>query len=237
MSALVTMDVVLDPDEKWLYRVGGISAWILVIAYLLTFPIYARVGDAPASGVETRLVYFAHHAAGWWAILGLMVVTDLLYVPIFLSLYQALKEVGKNSMRLAAACIGLFVILDLVLTWTAFAVLIAGGGKYAASTTDVQKTAILATAAYASAILHSPLLGIYAIFIPSLGILLAGRVMLKGVFNQATAHIALAVGVTGILFMGSYFVSALGIFRIINALLVTIWHLFVGFRLCRLGRQ
>jgi hypothetical protein len=61
--------------------------------------------------------------------------------------------------------------------------------------------------------------------------------MLKGIFNKTTAYLALAVGITGIVFMGSYIAGALYVFRIINALLATVWYLFVGYRLYKLGRQ
>jgi len=227
----------VDPEETWLYRMGSISAFVLVTGYLLTFPVYAWVGDAPPSGVEARLSYFAKHATGWWAILGLMVFTDLLYIPIFLSLYQALKGINRNGMLLAAACMGLFVALDLALTWTAYSTLIVCGSRYAAAMSDAQRAVFVAAAGYPSAMLDSPLLGVYAILVPSLGLLLTGLVMLRGVFNKATAYLALAVGITGIVFMGSYFAGALGIFRIINALLATVWYLCIGFRFYKLGRR
>jgi hypothetical protein len=80
-------------------------------------------------------------------------------------------------------------------------------------------------------------LGAYAILIPSLGVLLTGLVMLRDIFNKTTAYLALAMGITGIIFMGSYVVGALNVFRIINALLATVWYLLIGYRLYRLGRQ
>jgi len=61
--------------------------------------------------------------------------------------------------------------------------------------------------------------------------------MLKGIFNKTTAYLALAVGITRNVFMGSYFVDYLGILRIVNALLATTWDLFVGLRLFKLGQQ
>ena len=224
-------------DGKWLYRIGSISAFVLVIGYLLTFPIYAWVGDAPPTGVEARLNYFAGHATGWWMILGLMVFTDLLYLPIFLSLYQALKGVNKGAVQIGTLLAGLFVVLDLALTWTSYSALIISGSHYAAATSDAQRAVFVAAAAYPSAMLDSPLLGTYAILFPSLGILLIGLVMLRGIFNKTTAYLALVVGLTGIVFMGSYAVGALAVFRIINALLATVWYLLVGFRLYRLAQQ
>ncbi len=236
MSAPNMMANAIDADAKWFYRVGGIAAFVLVIGYLLTFPIYAWVGDAPPSGVEARLIYFGGHAAGWWAILGLMVFTDLLYVPVFLSLYQALRGVNRNAMLLAAACIGLFIALDLALTWTSYSALIIAGGDYTAATTDTQRASFVAAAAYPSMMLDSPLLGAYAILIPSLGVLITGLVMLKGIFSKATAYLALAVGISGILFIGSYVADALAMLRYINALLATAWFLFAGVKLYRLGQ-
>jgi hypothetical protein len=231
------MATAVDPDGKWLYRVGGISAFVLVIGYLLTFPVYAWVGDAPPNGVEAQLIYFAEHATGWWVILGLMVFTDLLLVPIFLALYLALKGVNRNVMLLAIACIGLFVALDLGVTWTAYSALITSGGNYAAATTDAQRAIFVAAAGYPSAMLDSPLGGTYSILFPSLAILLAGLVMRRGIFNKTTVYLALAAGITGIVFMGSYVADALYVVRIINALLAMVWYFFVGYRLYRLGQQ
>jgi hypothetical protein len=231
------MQFAADLDGKWLYRVGGITAFVLVVGYLLTFPIYAWVGDAPPDGVEAQLVYFAEHGTGWWIILGLMVFTDLLMVPIFLALYRALKGINRYTMLLAIACKGLFIALDLAVTWTAYSMLITSGDNYAAATTEAQKAVFVAAAGYPSTILASPLSGTYSILIPSLGVLLTGLVMLNGVFNKTTAYVALAAGITGIVFMGSYIAGALYGFRIINALLATIWYLMVGFRLYRLGQQ
>jgi hypothetical protein len=84
--------------------------------------------------------------------------------------------------------------------------------------------------------LASPLLGTYAILIPSLGVLFAGLVMLKGVFTRATAYVALAVGLTGILFMGSYIFDGLAVLRYINALLAVVFYLLAGYRLYKLDK-
>jgi hypothetical protein len=220
-----------------MYRVAGICAIVLVVGYFLTFPIYGWVGDQPTSGMEAQLAYFAEYAGGWWAIVFLMVFTDLLLVPIFFGLYVALKHVNKGLMLVALAFKAfLFVILDLAVTWTAYSTMIIVGVQFGAAATEAQRAALAAAASYASAMLVSPLLGTYAILIPSLGILFAGLVMLRGVFSRATAYIALLVGITGILFMGKYILEAMAVLRYINALLATVFYLLVGVRLYKLGR-
>jgi len=177
------------------------------------------------------LVYFAAKTTVWWAILGLSVATDVLYIPVALSLYFALKDVNRNAMLVASALVGLFVVLDLAVTWSNFASLIVLSGDYAAAANDAQRAADVAAASYASAVLTSPLERVYAIVILSSGILVIGLVMLKGVFRKTTAYLGLVTGVLGIVS-----IAGLGVTIILNALCATVWVLLVGYRLYRLGR-
>ena len=233
------MQITVDPAGKWIYRVGGLSAIVLGIGYLLTIPVtILYAGGFPPLGAEARLAFFADHAAGWWAATALMVFTDLLYVPVFLALYHALKGFNKYMMLLAFACGGLFVVLDLAITWTAFPSLIILGGNYAAATSDAQRTIIVAAAGYPSAIVDSPLSGIYAILFPGLGELLASLVMRKGIFNKTLAYMGVIAGVCGILAgIGPIFISELETFQYINASLAMIWFFFVGLKLNKLAQQ
>ena len=237
MNAQNMISNAVDPEGKWLYRVSSIAAFVLALGYFLTFPIYFWVGDQPANGIEEQLAYFAEHSEGWWAIVFLMVFTDLLIVPIFFGIYMALKHVNKGLMLVALTFKAfLFVILDLAVTWTAYSTVIIAGVRYGAAGTEAQRAALVASAAYSSAMLDSPLLGTYAILIPSLGVLFAGLVMLKGVFNRVTAYVALAIGLTGIVWMGSFFIDSLDVFRYINALLAAVFYLLVGYQLYKLGK-
>ena len=230
---------IVDSDGQWIYRVGGISAIVLGIGYLLTFPVViVYAGGFPPPGAEATLVFFAEHASDWWAATALMVFTDLLYVPVFLALYQALQGINKYMMVLAFACEGLFVALDLAITWTAYSSLTALGGVYAAATSDAQRASIVAAAGYPSAITDSPLLGIYIGFIPAVGLLLASLVMRKGIFSKTLAYMGVIAGVCGMLAgIGPIFLGALDTYQYINASLAMIWFFFVGFRLYKLGQQ
>jgi hypothetical protein len=233
------VQITVDPDGRWIYRVGGLSGIVLGIGYLLTIPVMILyAGGFPPPGTEARLAFFAEHAAGWWGATALMVFTDLLYVPVFLALYHALKDFNKYLMLLALACEGLFVALDLAITWTAYPSLITMGGNYAAATSDAQRAVIVAAAGYPSAINDSPLSGIYAILIPALGLLFASLVMRKGSFNKALAYMGVIAGVCGILAgIGPIFLGALETVQYVNSSLAMIWFFFVGFRLYQLGRQ
>lgn len=230
MNTKKMMDNAVDPDGKWLYRVGGICALVLGIAYLVTIPLYAHVG-APPTGGEAWLKYLAGKTTEWWAILSLSVLTDLLYVPVALALYIALKGINRNAMLLATALVGLFIVLDLAVTWTNYASLITLSSNYAAATNDAQRMVYVAAANYASAVLASRLEAVYAIVILSSGILTISLVMLKGIFNKMTAYVGLVTGVLGIVSITGWNVAI-----IMNAVLATVWVLFVGYRLYRLYR-
>ncbi len=235
MSTENAMVSVVDPDTKGLYRAGGMSAIVLGISYVVIIVVYVLVG-APPSEAEQWLKYLSGHTTAWWTILGLSVLTDLLFVPVALSLYLALKHVNRNAMLAGAGFVVSFVILDLAVTWPNYSSLITLSGKYAAAANDAQRTAFVAAAHYPSAVLTSSVVGVYAILVPSLGSLIIGLVMLKGPFGKLTAYLAVISGILGIVsVVGPYFVRALGLAIVIGSALTTVWVLLVGYRLYRLG--
>src|SRR5258706_1338896 len=237
MSAQNMIARAVDPEGNSLYRVGGISALALGIGYILIIALYIPVG-APPSGAEARLTYLAGNPMAWWAILGLSVLTDFLFIPLALALYVALKGINRNAMLLATACVALFVVLDLAITWPNYAALIPLSGNYATATTDAQRAIFIAAASYPSAVSESSLLGFYIIFAPGVGILITSLVMLKGIFSKSTGYLCVATGIFSIIsVVGPFFVSALSVTVIIASLLTTVWVLFAGYRLYGLGQQ
>jgi hypothetical protein len=234
MNAQETLANAADPDWKWLYRVGGLSAVVLAVAYIVIIVLYVFAG-VPPKGAEAHLSYLAKNTTAWWWILSLSVLTDFLFVPVALSLYFALKEIHRSAMLLASACVGLFVVLDLALTWTSYAALITLSGNYAGAASETQRAALVAAANYPSALLESKLLGVYIILVPGLGFLITGFVMLKSIFSKSTAYLAVASGGLGIVSVVGP--SFLGMTIIIASALTTVWLFLVGYRLYRLGRE
>jgi hypothetical protein len=230
-----TVAAAADRDSTWLYRVGGVSALLLGIGYVITFPLYAWVG-APPGGGEAWLVYSTGKTTVWWAILGLSVATDFLFVPVALALYVAIRRANNSAMLVAAGFILLFAVLDLAVTWSNYAARIRLSEHYAAATSDAQRAAYVAAAEYASAVLTSTLEGVYSIVTLSLGILTTSLVMLRGVFNKLTAYVGVATGVLGVVSVaGPLISSALGATIIVASILTTLWILLTGYRLYRLA--
>ena len=160
-------------------------------------------------------------------------------MPIALALYLALKGLNRDAMLMATAFIGLFVFLDLAVTWPNYASLIALSDEYAAAPTDAQREAYVAAANYASAVLTSTLAGIYNIVTFSLDILIAGLVMLRSpLFGKGAAYLGLVTGILGIVSVAAPFVfGALGATIIVASILTTLWVVLVGYRLYRIGRR
>ena len=219
----------MTASAKTLYRWGGISAITLGMAYILTIGLFAYAGAPPSDG-GAWLKYLAGKTAVWSVILVLSILTDLLYFPITLALYVALQSVNRNLLLGAAAFVGLFMVLDLAVTWTNYGALIHLSTSYANSTSETQRQTYVAAANYAAAVLASPLEIFDSIVTLSIGILLVGIVMLGSNFNKVAAYIALATGATGLAALSQ--VSAV---VILNALLATVWVFVVGYSLVRLA--
>jgi hypothetical protein len=176
-----TLDTFSQMQKQW-YRVGGVAALVLGIGYVIIIPLYAHVG-APPKGAEAWFKYLPGKTAIWWAILSLSVFTDFLYVPVAFALYMALKELNRNLMLLATAFVGLFVVLDLAVTWSHYASVLILYGNYVTAADDAHRTSYVAAANYASALLNSPLEIVYAIVTLSFGILSFAKTLIGSVFN------------------------------------------------------
>lgn len=228
-TATMTVHAV-HSDDKWLHRAGGVAALAIAAAYVVIILLYARVGAPPVGG-EAWLQYLAGKTTDWWAIVGVSVLTNFLYVPVALSLYAALKQINRNAMLVAVAFVGLFVALELAVNWSSYAALLILGRDYASATSDLQRAAYVAAANYPSAVIASPLASVYAIGTLSFGILITGLVMLKGIFNKITAYLGVITGMLGIAAVAGVSVAV-----ILNAVCATVWLFFVGYRLYRLAQ-
>jgi hypothetical protein len=222
--------------DRTMYRAGGLSALAVGLGYIAIIPLYVYVGAPPSEG-QAWLTYAANKTSAWWAIVGLSMLTDFLFVPIALALYLALRTINREAMLLATAFIASFVVLDLAVTWPNIASLVTLSDRYASAATDAQRAAYVAAATYARSVLGSTLAGIYSIATLSFGLLIAGIVMLRGVFSRIAAWLGIVAGVLGIVsVVGGVFVSAIGVAVILASALTTLWALLVGYELLRLSR-
>lgn len=216
--------------DGWLFRMGGLSALVIGLAYLVIIGLYSVTGAPPVGG-EAWLNYLVGKTSAWWAIVGISVFTNFLYVPVALALYFALYRVNYQAMLIGVAFVGLFITLELAVNWASYASLIMLSGDYAAASDDAQRALLIAAANYPSSVIASPLALVYAVGTLSFGFLVIGVVMLHGVFNKLTAYLGILTGILGLMA-----VAGVGLAVILNAVSATLWLFFVGYRLYRLAR-
>jgi hypothetical protein len=231
---MTTLAETVDPSWKGLYKWGGVSAVLGGVLVFICVALAFALGSPPSGG-QAVLNYLSGKTTLAYTLYGLFIVADMLTVPVVLALYLALKRVNKNAMLAAAVFAGLGTILDLGVTTISWIGLITLSQNYAAATSSVQSAAYVAAANYVLAVtaVSAP---IFSIVISSIGALIISLVMLKGIFNKATAYMGIAASIVGFIYGISVFGPSLTIFLIIAFLLNGIWYLLLGYRLYRLGK-
>ena len=214
-----------DIEKRQWQRWGGVAALALAVGYVAIIPMFAWVGAPPATG-EAWFRYLPGKTTTWWVILWLSVLTDLCYLPVVWALYLVLRDTNRGAMRAASLLLHLFVVLDLGVTWTHHASILALYRSYHAEVDAARRAAYLAGSEYASSIYATPLLTFYIIVIPSVGVLLASITMLKAGFGKASAWTGIFTGVFGLLSLTGFFPLVMA-----NALGATLWFSLLGARL------
>jgi hypothetical protein len=136
---------------------GGIAALTIALGYLVIISPYAGMG-APPHDTQQTLARSAGNPLNGLTILWLSVLPDLLFLVVAAALYLALRHTRKVAMTISFVLVALFVILDLTVTWSNYAALIALGGRYATATDKFQRAAVIGAAEYPIAVADSSLL-------------------------------------------------------------------------------
>jgi hypothetical protein len=215
-------------------QAGGIASLLLAAGYIIIMPLFATVG-APPVGAQARLEYHSTGTTAWWGIVALSVLTDLLFVPIAVSLYAAFRRFGQPAMLVATTFTLLFVALDLAVLWPAKVSLIGLGQQYATAS-PTQRDLLIAAAAYPSAVVDSILTSIYSVLTLGIGLLSTGVVMLRSGTARATAIIGALTGALGIASVIQTAVTgSFAILVVIASLLTIVWLIMIGWGLLRSG--
>jgi hypothetical protein len=133
MTNQVTYAKTTDSVWKNLYKVGGVAALIIAVLLVCEIIVFA-VWPQPS----TVIGYFTLFRSNW--LVGLLdldllgMVAYVLFVPVILAFYVALRRANEAFMAIATALffVGISVFFA---TNTAFSML-SLSGEYAAATTD-----------------------------------------------------------------------------------------------------
>ena len=237
---------VIDSNWKTIYKLGGIAAILAIMGTLLDITLTFLPGWGVSTVPETAIGWFTQFQYNW--LLGLRnldllnVIISILMIPMFCALYAVHQGAKKDYATLA---IILFIIGTTIFIGNNTALpMLELSSKYAAATTETQKTIIAAAgeAMLARGEHGSP--GAFMGFaLSTIASISFAFVMLKGkIFSKTTAY----VGILGFVLLLIYtvfvtFVSnsnnLIMILAMPGGLLAMGWNIMIARKLLQLGKK
>lgn len=232
-----------------LYKIGAAAALICALMYLIALGIYVpanRAGPPPATVLEWFTLFQENPLTGLFFLGMADIIIMILWAPMSLALYIALKPSNKTWSLIATSFVFVGIAVYLASN-TAFSML-SLSQRYAVATTQPEQTALLA-AGQALIVLSEGTGGQYAgMPLAWLGGLLLSAVMLRSkAFSRANAWVGMlgfALLMLSMLFAGytttgeSTLVESaiVAVTYIGGGLLSLAWYVQVGLRLIKLGQ-
>ena len=222
------------PDSwRLLYRVGGVSAWLLVGMLVAAIVLAIATPAPPTAGGTATLDYIAAHRTLYIVHQQLWLLPGLFGMVTYLALYPALKDLGRSLAALGTAVGGSAWALTLAIpTTTTGAPALVYLSDQSTATTDPARRAALAAAA--ETLIAQNRTPVVVGPLTAVGLLIVSIVMLRGVFPRAVAYLGIATSVLGVASEALRFVveGGYGVYGV----LMLVWTGAVGWRLYQLGR-
>jgi len=216
----------INTEDDQVFKVGMFAA--LALALLLIAGIFLPLDSGGLPGSGAGWLTYLHGSTGFWSvIIGLSVLSDLLFVPVALALYALLAPAHRGLMLLAGGCVALFVLTDLSVTWTSYAALLRLSGGAAGD------PGVAAGADRAATVLGSPLDAVFSCVLIALAVGLISLAMLRHAsFGKKSAVLGLIAAAAGF-----FAVSGWTVTTVIDARVTAGWLLIVAGRLYTLRRD
>jgi hypothetical protein len=240
MTIEVTDPETVDPAFTSLYKLGGMAALIvaaLTLAEVVGFTFYPQPGTVS----EWFLLFQSNRILGFLDFWGLEVLMYMMFPPVFLALYVALRKASESWMAIALtfALLGTGIFFATNNPFT----MLSLSHQYATAATDAQRATFLAAGQTVLASTGQRAVGGFnlGLFLVSVAGLIISSVMRRGnPFSRSTAYVGILAFA---LSLADYLRQALTSSMIItllvilpNVLFLVIWFLLVGRRLYQLRR-
>ncbi len=230
-------------DSRWqgLYKLGGVAA--LIIAVLLGCEIVVfSVWPQPT----TALGYYALFRDNW--LVGLLdldllgMLAYILFVPVILALYAALRQ--SNEALTAVATALFFVgISAFFATNTAFS-MFSLSGQYAAATTDAERSMFLAAGQAMFTAFNIGAFQVSYVIVSGAWLMISVVMVRSGVFGRATAYSGILAGATALgavalehtPVVGGFFALLVAVY-FAAIVFLGMWVVLTGRRLYQLGTE
>jgi hypothetical protein len=213
---------------------GGVSLIIMAILFLVlvalsadltsSAPVLSPLQPVTGPGLQT----LAQHAELARLTFGVGMISDLVLLPGILGLYGALRWLDRNAMLVAAVFLGVYALIDLVVTGLDAATLVSVAETYASTPTGPSGYSF-GVAVYLHSVLSISLPLSSAVM--SIGILLVGWTLRGGLAGQFVPCLSYFTGGIGLLYGLSAAVPALTGLVLLSALAELTWFAVVGWKL------
>jgi hypothetical protein len=234
MSQKITTPETPNPHWKELYRIGGISS-ILVAAFIIFAIIAFFIWPFKPGFTSTENIFTALQTDRLGGLMSLdlpFLVTVLVNIPLLLALYAALKQVNESYASIALV-LGLVAVVALIPS-RPLAELVSLSDKYAAATTEAERSQYLAAGESLHALFNGTAWMVYTI-LTGISTLINSLLMLRSnVFGKVVAYVGMinVIGSLGI------FIPVIGpILSLLATFGAVIWCILLARDFFRLGRQ
>ena len=221
-------------DSAWtpLYRVGGGAALLAVVSSPLA--VMAFLTWPPPTTIESWFALFQRNGFLGLLDLDLLLMTSyVVLIPLYLALYVALRRVSQSFMAIALA----FNLLGtaLILAANPAAAMLTLSDRYAAATTDAQRTVFLGAGQALLTNWSGTAFDLGYLF-GGIGILITAIVMLRStVFGKFIAYTGLVMGALMLVPASAGTVGLL--LSLVSLVPTVIWLLLVARRLFQLAAR
>jgi len=220
-------------ESAWkpLYRIGGAAALVVVLLYVIQ--IMVLVVSPPPNTILGYFTLFHKNALLGLLDLDLLSIADYaLFVPLFLALYFALRRVSPSFMAIATA-LGLIGIATYFASNTAFEML-SLSSQYAAATTEVQRSMLMASGQAMLAIYQGTAFGVSYLFLAIASLIISVVMLWSTTFGKVTAVVGIVANVLAV----GFFVPAIGVFlSLISVVALLIWYVLIAIKLFMLAQS
>lgn len=240
MMEQVARGKTIDLAHQCLYKLGSAAAGIVValtLAEIVGFIFFPQ----PSTVEGWFLLFQRSKLVGLLDFWGLEVPMYVMFVPVFLALYVVLREADPGWMAIATTFVLLGVGIFLA-TNNPFTML-SLSSRYAAATTEAQRSALLAAGEAVLANTGQRAVGGFnvGLFLVSVAGLIVSATMLRSdAFSRATAYVGIGAYALSLADYVRQVLTSSPIAALLvvlpGALLLVIWFVMVGRRLYRLGR-
>ena len=175
-------------DARILYRIGGVAAIAILTIYLIDLAVVITAGLPPVTIEDWFSLFQSNVHLGLLKSFSLDILANIFHAPLFLGLFFSLRKNRKSFPALMLSTIFAFIGMAVYFASNTVFSLLYLSNRYAAASTDAQRTMFL-TAGQAMLAIYNGTGPFMAFTLYAIAGLTVSLIMLKShTFSKTTAY-------------------------------------------------